>query len=213
MNKKPPENDRYEVFKERHNLLYMSLLQTTTNFYICGGAAAYLAGFTEGYTDIDVYCSEDNLEEVQRLADRLCTVGKENYFRANLQTDNSIHLVPRAYKESVQLILPSTNHGSIETILSNFDLNYSMCALDIVEEQIYFDPSILTKKLLVNRIQDNPILTAKRIAKYLARTNGVSLDSYGIFNELFKKFENSKLIDRENMLTNRLNNYDWITSN
>ncbi len=149
-----------------------------SHIYVAGGFAAFVAGITKEYRDIDLFCDspeifdilyriyfdDPTIEQVAGLVDR------ENYgrlwkFQKDGQGFDLVDIHPMVDLGPDQMTLRVTD------VLSSFDINWAMAAITLVDNpKIYIHPEALSGDVRVN-LKNVKVLqgTMKRIEKYMER--------------------------------------------
>lgn len=151
--------------------------------FIGGGFPAYVLKTTTKYTDIDIWCANDQVyNELQeyvatnpKWTDRYLTKNGLTKFTVRRQDENGNPITHNfdlvdlyARLEYFQVEPPKDGFSSVEDILRAFDLSWAMVGIDLKEEEIVFHelathhvPYLNEKKLAV--------MTDFRLNKYHER--------------------------------------------
>jgi hypothetical protein len=194
-------------------------LEITQDFFIAGGSVFSAIKNNSAYLDIDVYFYEDTkfITEMQYKISRLCDESDRINILAS--TDNAITLKVQQQSSvvplgsiDVQLII--RDFGSIDQVLSQFDINYSMCAVTSQGELIRkFDIDDSIEMSLKNFRTGS----SRRYSKYVVEKGGTDLDKkqqkkiidfllQDIFTELPQAYDGFKLTKLQELSSLLANN-------
>jgi hypothetical protein len=196
------------------NEYYKSVLNKISrfNFFVAGGSVSALHYNLNIEQDLDLFFrTAEDFDNLKSYFDKHYELKAETHNACTYQEieeTNDLNGFPTAARASdytIQLI--KLNFGTPEEIISGFDINKSMVALDIKNKKLVYDPRFYEPLHAVKYNND----TLKRMAKYSDRVNE-SVDWHFLITKYLEDFElenyytNHKLKSR-GVLTTFLKNY------
>jgi hypothetical protein len=174
------------------NEYYKSVLNEIKdfNFFVAGGSVSALHYNLRVEQDLDLFFrTEEDFNNLKSYFDKHYTIKADTRNACTYQeieeTDD-LSGFPSAVKANseykIQLI--KRNFGTPEEIISNFDINKTMIALDIKHKKLVYDPRFWEPLHIITYNID----TLKRIAKYSERICE-SVDWYSLITKFLENFD------------------------
>ena len=151
------------------------------NFFVAGGSVSALHYNLRVEQDLDIFFrTEKDFLKLKSYFD-------EHYFLANESVHACSYYDNKKFGEAQDKIiiqLVKTQFGTPEKVISNFDINKSMIALDIKNKDLIYDPRFWEPLHACNYNHD----TLKRLAKYSDRVKETP-DWYMLISKFLEDFE------------------------